>query len=286
MENKNVFSQENKTDKKLKPFIIAFGIFIIVLAVFSVVLFMYSLDFDINNLIESTTEIEETTTEEIRDVYSVENLSGRSDVMFIITDDNDRVQTVFCTLVDFDNQTFKVKQFDGDAQYLFDENYMSINYIYSQLGVDGLNKYFNDKWGFSTDKYAIFTMNSFRKFLSSFNGIFVTVTENVNYESSSFNLELDKGYQSLSGEKAMNYFMICKDENKEKVLCEIISSVLLPEYSDNADKLFKKFANSSKTDISVIDFSDSYNTLETYCHSDDKFTPVPYYVEETNEENS
>ena len=129
-------------------------------------------------------------------------------------------------------------------------------------------------------------MSDLRKFLSSFNGITVNVTENVNYKSAEFNLELSRGKQELSGEKALNYLMICKDENKERVLCEIISSVLMPEYVDKSERLFKRFANESKTNISVIDFADSLNTLKTYCYSDDKFTPVPFYKEVVNEENS
>lgn len=286
MDNKNLFSYENKTKSKLKPFIIAFGVFIVILAVFSIVLFMYSLDFDINNLVETTTENIETTTVEPQLVYSTENLSGTSDIMFLITDEQNVVQSVFCTLIDFDKKSFRVKQVDGDAVYLYGDKYMSINSIYSENGIEGLNKYFNDNWGFTTDKYAVFTTVSLRKFLSSFNGISLTVSESIDYKSSSFNLELDKGYQSLSGEKALNYLMVCKDENKERVLCEIISSILKPEYADNADGLFKKFANASKTDISVIDYSNCYNTLKTYCYADDKFSPVPFYREEVNEENS
>ena len=117
--------------------------------------------------------------------------------------------------------------------------------IYTENGFDGLNKYFTDNWGFSTDKYAVFTVSSLRKFLSLFNGISITVAESIEYHSSSIYLELDKGYQSLSGEKVLNYLMICDDKYKEKVLCEIISSVLKPEYADNGTKLFKNFANSS-----------------------------------------
>ncbi len=285
MDNKNIFSYENKTNYKLKPFIIAFGIFVVVLAVFSVILFMYSLDFDINNLVETTTETVETTTNEVVPTYSVENLSGNSNIMFLITDEQGKIQSVFCTLVDFDNKTFKVKQVDGDAQYLFGKSYMSINRIYTENGFDGLNKYFSDNWGFSTDKYAVFTISSLRKFLSSFNGISITVAESIKYHSSSINLELDKGYQSLSGEKVLNYLMICKDEYKEKVLCEIITSVLKPEYVDNGSRLFKNFANNSKTDISIIDYSNTFETVKTYCYSDDKFEPVPFYMEEINEEN-
>ena len=138
---------------------------------------------------------------------------------------------------------------------------------------------------FSTDKCAVFTVSSLRKFLSSFDGISITVAESIEYHSSSINLELDKGYQSLSGEKVLNYLMICKDEYKEKVLCEIITSVLMPEYVDNGSRLFKSFANNSKTDISIIDYSNSFDTVKTYCYADDKFEPVPFYMEEINEEN-
>ena len=285
MDNKNLFSYENKTKNKLKPFIIAFGVFVVILAVFSAILFMYSLDFDINNLVETTSETAETTTNETVPTYSVENLSGKSDIMFIIEDEQGKIESAFCTLVDFDNKTFKVKQVDGDAQYLFGKSYMSINRIYTENGFDGLNKYFTDNWGFSTDKYAVFTVSSLRKFLSLFNGISITVAESIEYHSSSINLELDKGYQSLSGEKVLNYLMICDNKYKEKVLCEIISSVLKPEYADNGTKLFKNFANYSETDISIIDYSDASDTLKTYCYADDKFEPLPFYMEETDEEN-
>lgn len=274
--NKGIFPNEAKTKNKLKSFIIAFAVFVVVLAVCSVVLFMYSLDFDINNLVETTTEPVETTTEAVGETYSVESLSGNSDVMFILTDNQGKVSSVFCTLVDFDNKTFKVKHINGDAQLLYGDGYRSVNGIYNEFSEEGIIKLFSDNWGIKTDKYAVFTTSSLRKFLSSFNGITVNVTERIDYKSAEFNLELDKGKQELSGEKALNYLQVCDDKNKEQVICDIISSLLKAEYADNADVLFKKFANSSKTNISVIDFSDSFETLKTYCYADDKFLPSPY----------
>lgn len=274
--NKGIFSNETKNNNKLKPFIIAFAVFVIVLSVFSMVLFMYSLDFDINNLVESTTTLEDETTEDVKPVYSVESLSGKSNVMFIITDNDDKVKSVFCTLVDFDNKTFKVKQVNGDAQYLYGKTYKSINGIYNDASEIGVAEFVSEKWNINVDKYAIFKMSDLRKFLSSFNGITVNVSENVNYKSSEFNLELTKGKQEISGEKALNYLMICDCEQREKVLCDIIASVLNAGYIDGAENLFKKFANLSKTDISVIDFFDSLDTIKTYCYADDKFLPQPY----------
>lgn len=274
--NKGIFPNETKTNNKIKPFIITFAVFIVILSVCSIVLFMYSLDFDINNLVESTTVPEETTTENIKPVYSVESLSGKSNVMFIITDSDDNVKSVFCTLMDFDSKQFKVKQVDGDAQYLQGKTYKSINGIYADIGESGLQNFFSEKWNINVDKYAVFKMNDLRRFLSLYNGITVNVTENVNYKSSDFNIELPKGKQEISGEKALNYLMVCDDKDKEKVICDIIASVLKAEYMENSENLFKKFANLSKTNISVIDFFDSLKTLETYCYADDKFLPEPY----------
>ena len=91
-----------------------------------------------------------------------------------------------------------------------------------------------------------------------------------------FNLELSKGKQEISGEKALNYLLICDNEQREKILCDIITSILTDEHIENAEKLFKKFANLSETDISVIDFHDSLKALETYCYADDKFLPQPF----------
>ena len=272
--NKGIFPDEAKTNNKLKPFIIAFAVFIVVLSACSMFLFMYSLDFDINNLVESTTEIEETTTEEVKPVYSVESLSGASNVMFIVTDNNDKVKSVFCTLVNFDNKTFKVKQVNGDAQYLYGKTYKSINGIYTDFSEEGVAEFLSEKWNINVDKYAIFKMADLRKFLSLFNGITVNVTENINYKSDEFNLELSKGKQELSGEKVLNYLMVC--DNKEQVICDIATSILNAEYLDRGEYLFKNFANLSQTDISVIDFFDLLEILETYCYSDDKFLPQPF----------
>ncbi len=119
-------------------------------------------------------------------------------------------------------------------------------------------------------------MSDLRRFLSSFNGIAVNVSEDINYKSSDFNLELEKGKQEISGEKALNYLLICDSKQREKVICDIITSVLTADYFEGAEKLFKKFANLSKTDISVIDFFNSLEMLEAYCYADDKFLPQPY----------
>ena len=150
--------------------------------------------------------------------------------MFIITDADSNIESAFCTLVNFDNKTFKVKQVNGDSQYLYGKTYKSINGIYSDSGENGVAEFFTEKYNINVDKYVVFKMSDLRKFLSSFNGITVNVSEDINYKSSDFNLELSKGKQEVSGEKALNYLMICDSEQREKVICTNLKTGERTEY--------------------------------------------------------
>lgn len=274
--NKNLFLKEPELNGKLKSFIISFLVFVIILAISSVILFMSSLDFNINNLVDKNMTMVEDSTAIINETYSVNKLSGNSDILFILLNSDGNVESVFCTMVDFDNKFFKVKHIDGNSFFMYSEKNSSINDIYEKDSIDGLKKLFLNRWNIEIKKYVVFSKNDLIKFLSSFNGFTVNVAEKVNYKSSEFSLELSKGKQDLSGEKALNYFLICDKNYKEQVLCDIISSVLKPEYVDNADILFKKFVNSSKTDISIIDYSQSVEKLKIYCYAEDKFSATPY----------
>lgn len=271
---KEFISDNNKLNRNLKSFIISFAAFILILSVFSIILFMHSLDYDINNLVETSTEIDETTSELIEPVYSVNDLTGSSDIMFIITDNNGAVKSVFCTNLDYDKKSFTVKQIDGDFQCMYKNKYMMVNGIYSAFSTDGLAEFIRFKWNINVDKYAVFTMSDLRTFLSAFNGLSINVAEKVDYKSSEFNLELEKGRQELSGEKALNYLMYC--DNKEQVFCDIITSVLTEEHFSASQKLFKRFVNAAETNISIVDFYDAINNLEVYCKAEDKFAPQPY----------
>ena len=273
--NKRIFSKAPRINDKLKIFFIAFSVFVVVLSVSSVILFTSSLEFNLNNLIENTSmeAYDDTFTDE---TYSVKNLSGNSNIMFVLLDSDENIESVFCTIVDFDDQTFRVKQLSGDSHVANNELDQSVNDIYENDSIDGLKKMFYSQWSISVEKYAVFNYNDLKKFFSSFKGFTINVKEDVNCKTPEFNLELSKGKQDLSGEKALNYFLSCESHNREQVICDIINSLFVSEYVDNAELLFKRFVNSSKTDISVIDFSQANDIIKIYCRAEDKFYATPF----------
>ena len=275
--NKRIFLKAPRINDKLKSFFIAFSVFVTVLSVSSAILFTSSLEFNLNKLVENTSiKAYDDTFTFAEETYSVKNLSGNSNIMFVLLDSDDKIESVFCTIVDFDDQTFRVKQVNGDSHVTYNESNQSVNDIYEKDSIYGLKKMFHNQWSISVEKYAIFNYNDLKKFFSSFNGITVNVKEDVSCKTPEFNLELSKGKQDLSGEKALNYFISCESQNREQVICNIINSVLVSEYVDNAELLFKRFVNSSKTDISVIDFSQANDIIKIYCRAEDKFYATPF----------
>ena len=62
-------------------------------------------------------------------------------------------------------------------------------------------------------------------------------------------------------------------DNKNGIVCDIINSILTSEFAEKSDELFKIFVNNCDTDISVIDYSNAKDRINTYSRADDKFYP-------------
>ncbi len=276
MKNKELFSEKNIKKSTIKYFIISFSLFIVVLAVCSVVLFMHSLDYDISNLVDSSST---TTTAPVDDtvtnVYSVNDLKGKSDLLFII-ENVDGIDFVCTISTDFDNKSMKVKCLDGSENLSYHNKTLKISSIYSEDSVIGVNEALADNYGITTGKYIILDHSGLKDMLSLFDGFSVNVTENVNYKSHDFNLTLSSGVQDLSPDMTYKYLQISENGVRESVICDIIKSVLTADYVEESEKLFTSFVNLCETNISVIDYSETVDRLSAYCYADDKFYPEIY----------
>lgn len=277
MRKNNIFKKQKKRNGFLKYFIIAFSLFLVILAGFSAFMFMRSLDFDIGNLIENpTADDSPTETVPATNSYSVESLSGKSTVLFICADGNNELDFAFTVSMDYDSKTMRVKCVDGSVIAGYNGEQSDYGKIYSSDSVDGLKKAFAENLEIQAEKYVLCSELQFKDILSLFDGISVNVLSDVNYRSADFNLELDAGRQTLSDDYAFKYMLISENKVRESVICDIINSVLLPEYTENSGEIFKSFVNSCKTDISIIDYSEEIEKLIVYSKAEDKFLPEIY----------
>lgn len=264
--NKNLFNENKKNTGNInfKYFIIAFSVFVLLIAVFSVVYFMYSLDFDLTNIVDSTTESSSLNSiEESTNKYSVEKLTGKSNILFICEEEKN-IEISFVVATDFDSKKMNVLSVNIDSN------------LYKTNSVNGAKSYIESAYGIKIDKYVVTNKTQAKEILSLFDGFRVNVEKNIDYKSKDFNLELTEGYQYLSSELIFNYLLISDNLTREKVLCDLINSVLKKEYIDNSQNLFTSFVRNCETDISVIDYSENIENLKIYVNSNDKFLPLPW----------
>ena len=276
MKNKELFSENKIKKSTIKYFIISFSVFIVLLAVCSVVLFMHSLDFDISNLVDSSsTTTTEPVDENVSNVHSVNDLTGKSDLLFIV-ENIDGVDFICTVSTDFDNKSMQVLCVDGSENLSYEGKILKISSIYIEDNVPGVKKMLVDNYGITIDKYVISDSDGLKEMLSMFDGFSVNVIENVNYKSHDFNLTLSSGVQELSSDMTYKYLQISENKIRESIICDIIKSVLVADYVEDSEKLFTSFVNLCETDISVIDYSETVDRLSEYCYAEDKFYPEVY----------
>lgn len=279
--NKNLFEKSTRDKGNFKYFIIAFGAFVLVLGLLSVFLFMYSIDFDFNNFVdkpeEETTESTESTTEP---VYSVNSLTGKSTVLFVCAHSKDEFDFAFTVECDFNSKAMRVKCVDATSKITLNGKSLTCGEIYKNQSINELKSAFRESFEINVDKYFICDRAGAKEILSLFDGITINVAENIDYDSNDISLELNKGEQTVSGAYTLNYLLISDNSTREQIVCDIINSVLAPQYTDNSQSLFTDFVNVGETDISVIDYSESIENLKIYANAEDKFLPTTSTVRE------
>lgn len=276
MKNTNLFSENRIKKSTIKYFVISFSAFIVLLAICSVILLMHSLDYDIGNLVEGSTTTTEPADEIETSVYSVDDLEGKSNLLFIVEAEAKSVDFMFVVSTDFDSKSMMVKCVDGSSKMSYDGTNLTVNNIYYKDYEVGVKKAVLENFEIPIDKFVVFDKEQFEDVLSLFNGFSINVESPVNYKSKDFNLSLTKGIQELSPNLTYKYLRISDNLTREKIICDIIKSVLTTDYIDNSEKLFTSFVNLCSTDISVIDYSETVDRLKTYCYADDKFYPEVY----------
>lgn len=268
--NNNVFDK-NTSSKSIKYFIIAFALFILILSVVSVIMFMRSIDFDFNNLTgKTTTQPVESTENNVTNNASLSQLTDKSKILLICENDSN---LDFVCLIDtnFQERYMNVSCYD-DTDLITDNK--NFDDVYAEKSVDGLTELLNVHFNTQIEKYIICTRTQLRDIISLFDEISVNVTKSVDYHSFDFNLELKEGKQVLSDDYIMKYLVISDNHTRSSIICDIINSVLVPEYTEYSQKLFTDFVNNCKTNISVIDYSEKIDNLIVYSKSEDKFLPT------------
>ncbi len=252
--------RKNKFDSKRKrAFIILFLCFCLLLGTASTLLLWRSLEYDFNNIFgddteESTAPVNEELTE--APVYE------GSAVFFLAVTSDDKTTVRFINLISVDlfDKTIRVVPVDANKMLVGGQMTLA-NAVVKQsrefLITEAEKILFTE-----IDRYVILTESNYKTMFNYFGDVEVFLEEEIAYDTEDMFLELKRGKNTLTPEKAYKYMKyvsstysgIKASEKNADVIVAAFSAFYTLENDANSEAIFTKIINYCETDISIVDF--------------------------------
>ncbi len=253
------FSSEKQAEqKKMRSFIIAFASFVVILGTISVFVFMKSVDFNLNNLVQSTTDSAASTFDST--VASSADLSGRAGILLVFTDDSGSLISVSALDCNMDIKCISVVQLPADTSV----SSGSLKDIYQKGGAAALEKPISDLSGLSFTKYIKMSQSQLKKVISKIGEVTVRIPSDINYKGADFSLLLDAGDQNLTSDLFCKYFLYADNSGRRDAAVSLLNTLMTAKNIPSQDTLFNFIMNNTDTDISVVDYSKVSSVLTSF----------------------
>lgn len=257
------FSSDRKIKmKKTKAFIISFAAFILVLGSISILIFMKSVNFDLKNLKPESSE-NTTTAEKVTGNESV-TLEGSANIILICTDNQNSLISLSLLNCDMNRQCIVLVQIPISDSVSVNGVNQTFNDILSKSGSDVLKTAVSDYCSLTVDRYIRVNNSELKKIVAKTGDVTLNIPEAVNYKNEDYNLLLDAGRQSLTSDMFCKYLQYCTTEQKGEAMTSYLNTLLAVKNIPSEDSLFNFIVNNSKSDITIVDYTNTSKIISTY----------------------
>lgn len=219
-------------------------------------------DFSVKNFFAPSNMV----TQENNEAINLPPISGKTNFLFVMNN-SDTDEIYFCSLiqVDKDDLSYKVCTLDKNT---YSEG-KSLLDIYKAGGAGNVENAVESLLGIEIDYYIDESIDNYKKMYDAFGSIKYLVLNDIRYKDSStygFNIKLKGGNQEVNGDlasKLIRYYLSEKDyETVNEILLTALSQQINPENYAKKEKLFSRFIDNSKTNITITDFSNGESALK------------------------
>lgn len=137
----------------------------------------------------------------------------------------------------------------------------SLDGIFAKSGENQLVRAVEASTGISVDGYIGSTDETFKMMINYFGGMDITVPEQIEYKGNDFSLILVRGKQNLKGDSLFKYLRYLDGQGahgrslQASAMLEMLDYVFKPSYLEKRSGIFSKLSNTLKTNLSIVDFS-------------------------------
>ncbi len=261
--------RKNKAKKKKTAvFVCAFLCFSILLGSVSTIMLWRSLDYDFNNIFnraDERTTAEQTTVPVSQTVYT-----GNYRFLAAVISD-DKTQTRFINIIDVDLSEKTIKIIPVDSEIKNAKLNKTCAEILQIKGIKELVLFLEEYFNSPINRYAVFTDTGYKSVFRILGDITLSVNEDIEYDTPDMFLEMVRGENLLTPEKTFKYMKYLSETKKGYECSELNAQVVVAAFNAfytaesfvSADSLFSKLVNQCDTDISIVDYTNAKDELES-----------------------
>ncbi|MCD7872596.1 MAG: LCP family protein [Clostridiales bacterium] len=199
-------------------------------------------------------------------VQTLPKVEGKTNFLFVLSNKNTE-EMYLCVIIqcDMDSVSYKVCALSPDTVI---ENSTFLD-IYSSSGAAEIINNINSGLGIDIDYYIDESYDDFESMFDEMGSVNYTVLNDVKYKDTSrygYNIKIKAGDQKINGDtaqKLMRYYV--SEEKNYSAVNDIILSAMSQQINetnfDKREKLFSKFIDYSNTNVTVKNFTESFDDL-------------------------
>ncbi len=270
--------------------VIAFLCFALVVGSVSFLLLWRSLDFDFGNIFKK--DDESTTTEQTTEPTTAQTFTGEYVFLAAVTSDDGK-ETRYINLISVNLGEKTIRIVPVDATEKPDGSKKTFADILVSNGPKELEGYLAPKYSCEISRYAVFTESGYKGVFRALGNFTVTLKNDVEYDTKDMFLELKKGENTMTPEKAFKYMKYLSERftgyeasqlNAELGVAAFDSFMTLTEFS-KADSLFNSIINNCNSDITIVDFTSANEEINSLIPKSSK-EKLKVFVSKTVRENA
>ena len=252
--------RKNKWNSKRKRvFIVLFLCFSLLLGTMSTLILWRSYNYDFNNIFgEQATQ---TTTPQMAEITEAPTYEGRA-VFFLAVTSDDKTAVRFINLISVDLADKTIRVVPVDANKMLSDGQLSLNDAVIKQSREYLITEAEKVLLTTIDRYVILTETSYKSIFNVFGNVDVFLEEEIAYDTEDMFLELKRGKNTLTPEKAYKYMKYVSttysglkaSEKNADVIVAAFSAFYTLENNEKSEDYFTKIINYCETDISIVDF--------------------------------
>ena len=257
--NINFKTDRQSSSRELKKFAATLLVCVLSVLAISCLAILKKYNFDIKSALGGNAE---TVTETQTVPSGTVEIEGERTYLFWCSDPDGK-ELRFAWLVNFrlPERRATALSLSTDEPFALSGKTETLDGIFAKSGENQLVRAVEASTGISVDGYIGSTDETFKMMINYFGGMDITVPEQIEYKGTDFSLILVRGKQNLKGDSLFKYLRYLDSQGahgrslQASAMLEMLDYVFKPSYLEKRSGIFSKLSNTLKTDLSIVDFS-------------------------------